>query len=102
MDAGAVDAGAVDAGAVDAGADAGPPTIAGVSWACSSLVTGTAGSDLWPITWSDDGNQYAAWGDGNGFASARYGYGISRLARFAVELHRSRARRLLLAATVGR
>ncbi len=80
VDAGAVDAGAVDAGAVDAGADAGPPTIAGVSWACSSLVTGAAGSDLWPITWSDDGNQYAAWGDGNGFASARYGYGISRLA----------------------
>jgi hypothetical protein len=25
------------------------------------------GSDNWPLTWSDDDNQYALWGDGGGF-----------------------------------
>ncbi len=25
------------------------------------------GSDNWPMTWADDGNQYASWGDGGGF-----------------------------------
>lgn len=26
-----------------------------------------SGSDMWPSTWSDDGNIYTAWGDGGGF-----------------------------------
>lgn len=54
--------------------------ISGVSWACNSLITDASGSDLWPVTWSDDDHQYTAWGDGNGFnGTSRFGYGIARL-----------------------
>jgi len=43
------------------------PKIAGVRWDFSTLKRLAPGSDLWPITWADDGNLYAAWGDGGGF-----------------------------------
>lgn len=56
-----------------------PTTITGVSWACTGLITDAAGSDLWPLTWADDGHQYTAWGDGDGFESERFGHGIVRL-----------------------
>lgn len=33
----------------------------------SSIVRRAHGSDNWPMTWADDNNLYAAYGDGNGF-----------------------------------
>jgi len=40
-------------------------------------------SDNWPITWSDDDNQYAVWGDGGGFGSdgheGRVEFGVARV-----------------------
>ncbi len=41
------------------------------------------GSDNWPITWADDGHQYAAWGDGGGFGGSnrkgRVSLGLARI-----------------------
>jgi hypothetical protein len=40
-------------------------------------------SDNWPLTWSDDDNQYAVWGDGGGFGSdgteGRVEFGVARV-----------------------
>jgi hypothetical protein len=40
-------------------------------------------SDNWPLTWSDDDNQYALWGDGGGFGSdgieGRVEFGVARV-----------------------
>lgn len=42
--------------------------IASMIWADASTVVHQAnGSDNWPITWADDGEQYTAYGDGWGF-----------------------------------
>jgi len=39
-----------------------------VAWADASTIARQAsGSDNWPITWADDGEQYTAYGDGWGF-----------------------------------
>jgi hypothetical protein len=41
-----------------------------------------AGADNWPLTWADDGHQYAAWGDGfgwNGDDDAKSGAGVTRI-----------------------
>jgi CubicO group peptidase (beta-lactamase class C family) len=44
------------------------PVIKGVVWAPKEqIVRRASGSDNWPITWADDGDQYAAYGDGWGF-----------------------------------
>jgi CubicO group peptidase (beta-lactamase class C family) len=44
------------------------PVISEVVWApAASIVRRAKGSDTWPITWADDGDLYAAYGDGNGF-----------------------------------
>jgi len=44
------------------------PVITDVDWApASSIVRMAQGGDNWPITWADDGNMYAAYGDGFGF-----------------------------------
>ncbi|MHC4401497.1 MAG: DUF4185 domain-containing protein [Planctomycetota bacterium] len=40
------------------------------------------GSDNWPVTWADDGHQYAAWGDGGGFG------GTNRLGRVSLGVAR--------------
>ncbi len=41
------------------------------------------GSDNWPVTWADDGHQYAAWGDGGGFGGTntdgRVSLGVARV-----------------------
>jgi hypothetical protein len=41
------------------------------------------GSDNWPVTWSDDGHLYAAWGDGGGFGGTntqgRVKLGVARI-----------------------
>jgi len=42
--------------------------IKGVEWApVDTIIRKAEGSDNWPITWADDDNQYAAYGDGWGF-----------------------------------
>ncbi len=44
------------------------PIIKDIIWAPSSTIIRQAqGSDNWPLTWGDDDNLYAAYGDGNGF-----------------------------------
>lgn len=44
------------------------PVIKGIEWAAAdTIIRAAPGSDNWPITWADDGNQYAAYGDGWGF-----------------------------------
>jgi hypothetical protein len=41
------------------------------------------GSDNWPVTWSNDNNQYAVWGDGGGFGGTeevgRASFGVARI-----------------------
>ena len=41
--------------------------LIGVQWDWTTFDKRAPGSDIWPITWADDGNQYTAWGDGGGF-----------------------------------
>jgi hypothetical protein len=42
--------------------------ITGIEWApVDTTIRKAEGSDNWPITWADDDNQYAAYGDGWGF-----------------------------------
>ncbi len=44
------------------------PVIKGIVWAPKEeIIRRASGSDNWPITWADDDNQYAAYGDGWGF-----------------------------------
>ena len=42
-------------------------TLSGVTWDHAHVITLAPGSDLWPMTWADDGNVYAVGGDGGGF-----------------------------------
>jgi CubicO group peptidase (beta-lactamase class C family) len=62
-----------------------PPSrvINGVEWAPKeSIVRKAKGSDNWPLTWGDDGLQYTAYGDGNGFepfVPEKLGLGIARV-----------------------
>lgn len=53
----------------------------GAAFEPGTLSSAAIGSDLWPMTWADDGNQYTAWGDGFGFAggTTKWSYGISRI-----------------------
>jgi len=39
----------------------------GASFNFTAVQSAAPGSDIWPITWADDGNLYTAWGDGGGF-----------------------------------
>jgi hypothetical protein len=53
-----------------------------ISFDFSSEFSAGEDSDQWPMTWADDGNIYAAWGDGEGwerqFGAKQY-LGVSRL-----------------------
>ncbi len=57
--------------------------ITGVVFDWSSYRTMAPGSDNWPITWSNDDNQYAMWGDGGGFGGTntdgRSSLGVARI-----------------------
>jgi hypothetical protein len=59
------------------------PAIKSISWDFKSLVRLAPGSDLWPVTWADDGHLYASWGDGGGFggtnADGRASLGFARI-----------------------
>jgi hypothetical protein len=59
------------------------PVIARVEFDWATHRRLAPGSDNWPITWADDGNLYAAWGDGGGFggtnSQGRVLLGIARI-----------------------
>ena len=72
--------------AADVGA--GPPYqrstyITGVQFNWGTHRQFARGSDNWPITWADDDNQYASWGDGGGFGGSnsdgRVSLGFARI-----------------------
>jgi hypothetical protein len=58
-------------------------TITGVSFTWSTHDRRAPGSDNWPVTWADDGHQYASWGDGGGFggtnSDGRVSLGFARV-----------------------
>jgi len=60
-----------------------PPStvITGMTIDWSTKDRRASGSDNWPITWADDGHQYTAWGDGEGFNSGntRVSLGVARV-----------------------
>jgi hypothetical protein len=59
----------------------GPSTWTHAAHGTPSSGYGSPGSDLWPVTWADDGLQYTAWGDGEGFSNGTYvSWGIATLA----------------------
>ncbi len=57
--------------------------IRDIEWApLETVVRRAEGSDNWPLTWADDGNMYAAYGDGRGFeprAESKLSLGIARI-----------------------
>jgi hypothetical protein len=60
--------------------------IVGATFDWSSHKRFAPGSDNWPMTWSDDDNQYAMWGDGGGFEGSNdskdpsyTSFGVSKL-----------------------
>ena len=59
------------------------PVITRIDWApAGAIVRKAKGSDNWPLTWADDGHQYTAYGDGNGFepfVPVKLGLGIARI-----------------------
>ena len=59
------------------------PVIKDVRFLWSDHQRAAPGSDNWPVTWADDGHQYAAWGDGGGFGGTnqrgRSSLGIARI-----------------------
>jgi hypothetical protein len=54
-----------------------------VSWDFDTVQTAAPGSDLWHITWADDGDLYTTWGDGGGFGGTdkegRVSLGVARI-----------------------
>jgi len=58
-------------------------TITDVSYNWSTYDERAPGSDNWAITWADDDNQYASWGDGGGFGgtndNGRVSLGFARV-----------------------
>lgn len=56
-----------------AGPEAAPypasPVIAGVDFDFEARDRRAPGSDNWPMTWADDGHQYASWGTAAGSAA---------------------------------
>ncbi len=59
------------------------PVIDAIHFDFASHDRRAPGSDNWPITWADDDNQYAAWGDGGGFggtnSDGRSSLGVARI-----------------------
>lgn len=57
--------------------------IAQIVWDWSTLRTAAPGSDLWPVTWMEDGSLFTAFGDGGGFGGTdldgRVALGFARI-----------------------
>jgi hypothetical protein len=62
-----------------------PPStdLKGLAWHWDTLRQAALGSDLWPVTWAEDGDLYLAWGDGGGFGGSdtegRVALGFARI-----------------------
>ena len=58
-------------------------SITGVTFDDSTRRVMAEGSDMWPITWADDGNLYTCYGDGGGFGGTdtlgRGSFGVARV-----------------------
>jgi hypothetical protein len=61
----------------------GTTMITGVTFNAATNRREAIGSDNWPAAWSNDGNQYAMWGDGGGFGGTdtdgRVSLGVARI-----------------------
>ena len=59
------------------------PVIKDIQWDFAHLIRKAPGSDLWPVTWADDGHLYTSWGDGGGFGGTnsrgRVSLGFARI-----------------------
>lgn len=59
------------------------PLIRSMEWDWSHGYRAAEGSDLWPVTWGQDGNVYAFFGDGGGFGGddfrGRTSFGIAMI-----------------------
>ncbi len=59
------------------------PVIRDIGWApADTIVRHARGSDIWPLTWADDGRLYTAYGDGRGFepyVPEKLSLGLARL-----------------------
>jgi hypothetical protein len=59
------------------------PYIESMTFDWAGAYTEPNGSDLWPVTWAEDGNVYTFFGDGGGFGGdnrrGRVSFGISRI-----------------------
>lgn len=59
------------------------PVIKSVEFNWSTHMRLATGSDNWPVTWADDDQQYAVWGDGGGFGGTngigRASFGVARI-----------------------
>jgi hypothetical protein len=57
--------------------------IARVTFDDRTARTAAEGSDIWPLTWADDGLLYTPWGDGGGFGGTntdgRVSFGVARI-----------------------
>lgn len=62
-----------------------PPStrLYGIEFDRSTRRTEATGSDIWPVTWANNGHQYAAFGDGGGFGGSnqlgRVSMGVARI-----------------------
>jgi hypothetical protein len=62
-----------------------PPSrvIKSITWDFAKLRRAAPGSDLWPLTWADNGHLYTSWGDGGGFGGTngdgRVSLGFARI-----------------------
>jgi hypothetical protein len=59
------------------------PVIASIDWDLKNVIRLAPGSDLWPVTWANDGHLYTSWGDGGGFGGTnndgRVSLGFARI-----------------------
>jgi len=59
------------------------PAIAGVTFDDSTARTEAEGSDIWPVTWAEDGKLFTAWGDSGGFGGTNQvgwiKFGVARI-----------------------
>ena len=57
--------------------------IDSIVWDFDNAIRLAPGSDLWPVTWADDGHLYTSWGDGGGFggtnSNGRVSLGFGRI-----------------------
>ena len=65
-----------------------PPSSLTIDWKFDTHFQRGPGADQWPLTWADDGNLYAGWGDGWGWnkAGPKRSIGITRISGMPPDL----------------